>query len=175
MKRDVDTLLCLNCEALPSVQVTHAESHRLPRTWRPIDEHPELRPGPWVPIGDMKGIVFCDQCGRLWYLFLDPSQGYYTDVIQLAPELASILSEDASLEDVLPLAVSGDAMLQLILRDWFALADYDPSRAAQALIDELAIPDLPSRLAVRLLDFLAAVIAGSGREEQVVVDDSTLR
>ncbi len=165
---------CLNCESLPRVRVRHVDhDDRLPRTWRPIDEHPELRPGPWVPCGEMKGVVFCEECQTLWYLFLDPGQYYYTDVIQLAPELVAVLSEDASLEDVLPVAVFGDALLQLMIRDWFALAEYDPSAAVEALVQEIAAPGLPTRRAVRLLDFLAAVVAGLGRGRSVTIQDAS--
>jgi hypothetical protein len=121
----------------------------------------------------MKGVVFGEECQSLWYLFLDPGQYYYTDVIQLAPELVAVLSEDASLEDVLPVAVSGDALLQLMIRDWFALAKYDPSAAAEALVHEIAAPSLPTRRAVRLLDFLAAVVAGLRRGRAVTIKDAS--
>ena len=164
--------VCRNCDALPKVRVSHAESHRLPGSWRPIDEHPTLRPGPWVPRGDMKGVVFCEACGTLWLLFLDPAQDYYTDVIELSPELQGIVSVDATLAQILPLAVSSDSLLQLMIRDWFALASYDPSEAATALVRELSREALPARLAVRLLDFLAAVLAGTGRGRTVVVADA---
>jgi hypothetical protein len=166
-------MVCRSCSELPRVRVTHAESHRLPKTWRPIDEHPELRAGPWVPRGEMKGIVFCDACGVLWFLFLDPGQSYYTDVIEMAPELAALVSEDATLEDVLPVAVSGDSLLQLMIRDWFALADHDPSESAAALTEVLARPELPAQLAVRILDFLGAVLAGAGRGRTVEVPDAS--
>lgn len=162
---------CRSCGALPRVRVTHAESHRLPRTWRPIDEHPSLRPGPWAPRGDMKGIVFCESCGTLWYLFLDPGQYYYTDVIEMDPSLTCIVSEHASLDDVLPVALSGDALLQLMLRDWFALADYDPSAAAGALLHRIALPGQYTRVVIRLLDFLGAVLAGTDRRGVVCLDD----
>ncbi len=163
-----------SCESLPSARVRHVDhDDHLPQTWRPIDEHPELRAGPWVPRGEMKGVVFCEECKALWYLFLDPGQYYYTDVIELAPELVAVLSEDASLEDVLPVAVSGDALLQLMIRDWFALADYDPSAAASALVQEIAAPGLPTHRAVRLLDFLAAVVAGVRRGGTVTIEDAS--
>jgi len=165
--------VCRDCDTLPRAHLTLAESHRLPRSWRPVREHPTLCPGPWVPRGEMKGVVFCTSCGTLWLLFLDPSQDYYTDVVEMAPELAPLVSRDATLEEVLPLAVSADALLQLMIRDWFALADYDRSAAAEALIGEIARPGLSTRMAVRLLDFLAAVLAGSGRRETVVVSDAT--
>ncbi len=165
--------VCRNCDALPKVRVSHAESHRLPASWRPIDEHPSLRPGPWVPRGDMKGVVFCEACGTLWLLFLDPAQDYYTDVIELSPELREIVSVDARLDQILPLAVSSDSLLQLMIRDWFALADYDPSAAADGLVCALGREVLSTRLAVRLLDFLAAVLAGAGRGRTVVVGDAT--
>ena len=164
---------CRSCGALPRVRVTHAESHRLPQTWRPIDEHPTLRPGAWVPRGDMKGVVFCESCGTLWYLFLDPSHYYYTDVIEMDPDLARIVSEGATLEDILPVALSGDALLQLMLRDWFALADYDPSAAAAALLERIATPGQYTRVIVRLLDFFGAVLAGTDRRGLVSVDDLT--
>lgn len=121
----------------------------------------------------MKGVVFCIECETLWYLFLDPGHYYYTDVVQLAPELGAVLSEDACLEDVLPLAVSGDALLQLMICDWFALADYEPSAAAEALVREIARPELPTRRAVRLLDFLAAVVAGTRRGLAVRIEDAS--
>jgi hypothetical protein len=164
---------CRKCQAVPKLRVTRAESHRLPGSWRPIHDHPTLRPGPWVPRGDMKGVVFCESCRTLWFLFLDPSQYYYTDVIEMAPELSALVSENATLEEVLPFAISADSLLQLMIRDWFALADYDPSEAAEALVAELARPDLPIWLALRLLDFLAAVLAGTGRRRRVVVEDAS--
>ncbi len=165
---------CRSCESLPRARVRRVDhDDRLPRTWRPIDEHPELRPGPWVPRGEMKGVVFCEECKALWYLFLDPGQYYYTDVIRLAPELGAILSEDASLEEVLPVAVSGDVLLQLMIRDWFALADYDPSAAGEALVREIAAPGLHTHRAVRLLDFLAAVVAGVRRGRTVTIEDAS--
>lgn len=162
---------CRDCRRLPRATVTLQESHRLPRSWRPIDEHPSLRPGPWVPRGEMKGVVFCSGCGSLWLLFLDPAQDYYTDMVRMAPELAPLVSQDASLEQVLPLAVTADSLLQLMIRDWFALAHYDRSAAAEALVSELRSPRLSTRLAVRLLDFLAAVLAGSGRRETVRISN----
>jgi len=163
---------CRNCDALPRVRVSHAESHRLPASWRPIDEHPDLRPGPWVPRGDMKGVVFCEACDTLWLLFLDPAQDYYTDVIEMAPELSALVSDEASLQEILPLAESSDSLLQLMIRDWFALADYDASDAVEALVAGLGQEDLSTGLAVRLLDFLAAVLAGAGRGRRVSLIDA---
>jgi hypothetical protein len=164
---------CRKCSALPNARVGRSERHRLPRSWRPVEEHPELRPGPWVPRGEMKGVVFCESCGCLWLLFLDPAQDYYTDVVELAPELVALVSEDAELAHVMALAVSADTLLQLMIRDWFALADYDRSEAAEALVREIARPEISTRLAVRLLDFLAAVLAGSGRRHGVRVADAS--
>jgi hypothetical protein len=164
---------CRSCDALPRVRVTHAESHRLPATWRPIEEHPALSPGPWVPSDGMKGIVFCESCLAIWYLFLDPGRYYYTDVIELEPGLASIVSEDATLADVMPVAAAGDALLQLMVRDWFALAEHDRSESATALVGELARPELSLRCVLRLLDFLTAVLAGAPRDETVHLEDSS--
>jgi hypothetical protein len=64
-----------------------------------------------------------------------------------------------------------DALLQLMLRDWFALADYDPSAAAAALLQRIATPGQSTRVVIRLLDFLGAVLAGTDRRGVVVLDD----
>ncbi len=147
------------CCSPPQTYVGRGDAHKLPHTWRTIEKHPDLVVGAWVPRGDLKGVVFCESCGSFWYLFLDPAQYYYTHVIELAPELERILRADAVLGDVLPVGVAGDALLQLMIRDWFALADYDASAAAEAIVVELGVPCLEAHRAIRLLDFLAAVLA----------------
>ena len=162
---------CRRCDSLPAARVYSDEPHRLPATWRPIEEHPVIRPGPWVPRGDMKGVVFCEACGTVWLLFLDPAHDYYTDVVELAPELCALLSEEAGLETVLPLALSADLLLQLMLRDWFALARYERGEAADALLREIARADLPAGRVLRLLDFLVAVLAGAGPAEPIRIRD----
>ena len=152
---------CRHC-VVPRTFVARVEAESmLPSTWQSIDLHPRIRPGVWVPGGHLRGVVYCEACEALWWLELDPDEGYYTDLIQMAPELEAVLSEDAELQDLLSVALEGDDLLHPMVRDWFGSADYDPSEGAQWLVESLKRRRLPLHRALRTLSLLETILDGS--------------
>jgi hypothetical protein len=138
-----------------------------PEDWRPLAEHPQMKPGRWVPAGDRDGVLFCRACGALWRRGLDPEGVPATVPVPAA--LRPLLSGDVTPTAAASLVVSAGAEAPArvatagFVSRYFEAAAYDFTQAAEALLRALDTPGLVLASAQTLVEALGSVVAGAAR------------
>jgi hypothetical protein len=160
------------CCAAPDGSVTRATLDRFPPTWRPLTQHPRLRAASWASTGSLDRVVFCERCGALWYLFHDPREMYYTDIVPLDDAVVPALTEDGPLDGVWPILHRGDRLVRGLIFEYFAGARYEASAAASRLVAAMAAPRLGEEPAFRLLLYLRGVLLNRRHQPPITVADA---
>jgi hypothetical protein len=135
----------------------------LPEDWRPLAEHPQMKPGPWVPAADDDAVLFCRACGALWRRRLDESAE--TPVTTSVPAaLRPMLSGEVTAAQAAAQAVAPDqdarareAAAGFVSR-YFEAAHFDFTEAAEALLKALDTPGIVLTSAHILVEALASVV-----------------
>jgi hypothetical protein len=111
----------------------------VPSPWKPLDEHPHLRP--LEPRGERGGVLFCERCGTLWAAGWDQYMASYL-VDPIDPAWAVLFERPApSLARVSPL-LGNDRFGRWLLTTFFRQAEVDGSEAARAIVRALGARDL---------------------------------
>jgi hypothetical protein len=66
-----------------------------PACWAPASEHPDVTPAAWTPTSGERGVLFCRDCGALWYRYYDKQDDRHAGV-RLPPVYLPILGREAS-------------------------------------------------------------------------------
>lgn len=136
------------------------EQHLFPQAWRRLEQHPRLQPGPWVPRGDLTRIVYCEKCEQLWYVFFDPKDMYFSDIVPLPRASEPALDPRGPLDEVLAWILDEDAVVcgrfvEDLAAGWFSGARYDLVAATTALLQAAFRPKLTPGEATALLRYFS--------------------
>ena len=106
---------CSECRP-PGGYLTAGDEDLFPSAWRPLQEHPSLRPAPWVPCHETAFVRFCRSCGTLWSVYYDPECGYYSEVEALPDAARAALTTDSPTEHLAALSAPPSAAVRRLAR-----------------------------------------------------------
>lgn len=156
-------LLCPACD-----EGVRATSGAPPEDWRPLAEHPQMQPGPWVRADDREAVLFCRACGALWRRWLDAGSGAHV-AAPVPASLRPLLARDVTPAQVAALATAPESeaaarqSAAALVPGFFASAEYDFTEAAGVLLRALDAPAIGLTSARTLVEALAALVTKAAR------------
>ena len=152
---------CSHCEQIPRGYLTDDDG--FPDAWRPLSGHPRIEPGSWLASGRKGPWLFCEACETIWYVFFNPKDMYYSDIVPIAEVFWPVLQPHGALDDVLAVVldepdVLGGRFYGGWISSWFNRAHFDRRAAIERLLEAMLWDGLTAEHAARLLGYVRAVI-----------------
>lgn len=155
---------CAHCKRRPHGYVTDPDSlDAFPDTWSPLSGHPGLRPAPWLARGRGSRWVFCEACRTVWFLFFNPKDLYYSEMLPVAEAFWPVLEATSELEDVLAAIldqprITGGRFFEDWIVSWLRRAEFERAPALEWLLTEMDWEHLSAEDARLLVSYVGAII-----------------
>jgi hypothetical protein len=140
-----------------------------PACWAPASDHPDVTPAPWTPTSAEQGVLFCRDCGTLWYRYYDKQDDRHAGV-RLPSVYLPIFGREASPRALVAaiLAPGFDSWtFGLVLTErlrFLAEGPFDLAAAVRDVVLALGHPGVDVAQAHALVDVFASCVQRAALE-----------
>jgi hypothetical protein len=140
-----------------------------PAGWASVSEHPDVAPAAWTPKDPERGVLYCRDCGTLWYRYYD-RQDDRDVVARLPPVYLPLLGREASPSALIAAIVAPGfdswtfGLIGTVRKRFLAEGSFDLAAALREVVEALEHPGVDVAQAHALVDVFASCVQRAAAE-----------